>query len=214
MSDSHRTGPSFRVEPLPNIVGHFHEKAAAVNAGLGRSGRNAGRRPAGDAWNPAFRPEFHQGHGFVTCEMKVPTPYRFPLAKGTTEQRQYAAFSEIKTDKAVKVLRDTLQTVLLRGHGVMLQAGTPATLAEFIRIDEVIRTPAAFRTLQRHEPRRSAGVQATRTGTPFNPFAEFCRYVPLVQCTRCSGGSCFLLFFIRVPSNGTLLVYGRVSDER
>ena len=75
-------------------------------------------------------------------------------------------------------------TVLLRGHGMPTEAGAPATIADFVGVDEVIRRLAAFGTLERHRPRHSANVQTMCTGSHLNPLAELCCCVPLVQLVR------------------------------
>src|SRR5579862_9516233 len=78
----------------------------------------------------------------------------------------------------------TLETVLLGGRRGPLETGAPATLAEFIRVDEVFRRLAAFGTFQRHEPCHSANLQAMCTGAPLNPLAEFRCQVLLVHWAR------------------------------
>ena len=77
-----------------------------------------------------------------------------------------------------------LGTVLLGSYGMPPEARAPATIADFIRVDEVIRRFAAFGTFERHRPRHSANVQAMCTGAHLNPFAELCCCVPLVQLLR------------------------------
>lgn len=86
--------------------------------------------------------------------------------------------------EGVKFLMCTLETVLLRGRRCPPQARSPATLTQFVRVDEVLRGLAASGTFQRHQPRHSANVQAVCTGALLNPLAEFCRQIPLVQRAR------------------------------
>ena len=75
-------------------------------------------------------------------------------------------------------------TVLLGGDGMPPQAGTPATITNLVRVDEVIGRFAAFGTFERHRPRHSANVQTMCTGTQFDPLPEHCCRVPLVQFAR------------------------------
>jgi hypothetical protein len=77
-----------------------------------------------------------------------------------------------------------LKTVLLRGRNTPLDAGPPATVADFIGVDEVIRIPPASRTFQRHEPRHSANMQTKCAGAHLHRLAEFCAQLPLVQRGR------------------------------
>jgi hypothetical protein len=76
------------------------------------------------------------------------------------------------------------RTVLLGGDGMPTEARAPATITDFVRVDEVIRRFAAFGTFERHRPRHSANVQAICTGSHLNPLAELCCRVPLVQLVR------------------------------
>jgi hypothetical protein len=75
-------------------------------------------------------------------------------------------------------------TVLLGGDGMPPQAGTPATITNLVRVDEVIGRFAAFGTFERHRPRHSANVQTMCTGAQLNPLPEHCCRVPLVQFAR------------------------------
>ena len=76
------------------------------------------------------------------------------------------------------------RSVLLGGDGMPTEARAPATITDFVRVDEVIRRFTAFGTFERHRPRHSANVQAMCTGSQLNPLAEFCCRVPLVQLVR------------------------------
>jgi hypothetical protein len=75
-------------------------------------------------------------------------------------------------------------TALLSGDGMQAEARAPATITDFVRVDEVIRRFAAFGTFERHRPRHSANVQAMCTGAHLDPLAELCCCVPLVQLVR------------------------------
>jgi hypothetical protein len=75
-------------------------------------------------------------------------------------------------------------TVLLGSYGMPPEARAPATIADFVRVNEVIRRLATFGTFKRHRPRHSANVQAMCTGSHLNPLAELCCCVPLVQLVR------------------------------
>jgi len=77
-----------------------------------------------------------------------------------------------------------LEPVLLGGDGMPTEARAPATITDFVRVDEVIRRFAAFGTFERHRPRHSANVQAMCTGAHLDPLAELCCCVPLVQLVR------------------------------
>ena len=76
------------------------------------------------------------------------------------------------------------RTVLLGDDGLPKEARTPATITDFVRVDEVIRRFAAFGTFERHRPCHSASVQAMCTGAYLNPLAELRCCVPLVQFVR------------------------------
>src|ERR1700732_4574579 len=74
-----------------------------------------------------------------------------------------------------------LEPVLLGGDGMPTEARAPATITDFVRVDEVIRRLAAFGTFERHRPRHSANVQTMCTGAQLNPLPELRCRVPLVQ---------------------------------
>jgi hypothetical protein len=77
-----------------------------------------------------------------------------------------------------------LEPVLLGGDGMPTEARAPATITDFVRVDEVIRRFAAFGTFERHRPRHSANLQAMCSGSHLNPLAELCCCVALVQLVR------------------------------
>jgi hypothetical protein len=86
-----------------------------------------------------------------------------------------------RADEGVKFLMRALEPVLPGRRRGTPEARSPATLTQFVRVDEVLRRLAASRTFQRHEPRHSANVQAICTGALLNPLAEFCCQIPLVE---------------------------------
>jgi hypothetical protein len=71
--------------------------------------------------------------------------------------------------------------VLLRRHGMPPEASAPAAIAEFVRVDEIVRRLTAFGAFERHGPRYSASVQAIYTGAHLNPLAELGCCIPFVQ---------------------------------
>ncbi len=75
-------------------------------------------------------------------------------------------------------------TVLPSGDGLSPQAGSPATITNLVRVDEVIRRLAAFGTFERYRPSHSANIQTMCTGAQLNPLPELRCRVPLVQFAR------------------------------
>jgi hypothetical protein len=81
-------------------------------------------------------------------------------------------------------LRRMLKTALFRGRNPPLNAGPPATVTDFIGVDEVMRILPASRTFQRHRPRHSANMQTKSAGAHLDPLAEFCAQLALVRRAR------------------------------